>query len=286
MSICTSGQDSRPSRPSRPPKTSKRGGSRKKGPVKKTRTIEYIKVPKHWFSEPLHHAMRTVVRPPTKKTRRKELVIDMHVPLPTFIDLMNPMDTGDMSGFEWVDETKTELKPTADKKTLQEYIYTIKKPELCDKFMRLQDRETPRRMRKEGGLVLCRRGLGCARLHLSAKAEARGERTDLLASVTGNIIVKCKVPKEERAMPHLQLKLKVSTLNKNGHIEWATLFADRTAAALRKQMEAHLRSMIQNSDYPTLSTTTAGVLTLQTTSVRPQPLALMPPTTTHATNDA
>ena len=54
---------------------------------KAARIIEYISVPKHWFVEPLHHAMKTVVRPPTKKTRRKELNIDMKMPKQIFIEL-------------------------------------------------------------------------------------------------------------------------------------------------------------------------------------------------------
>ena len=106
-------------------------------------------------------------------------------------------------------------------------------------------------------------------------AEARGERTDLLAQVTGNVSVECKVPKEERAMPLLRIVFKVSTLNKTGHIEWATNFGARTAATLRNQMQQHLRTMINNQEYPTLSSS-EEVLTLQTDCVRP--LALMPPT--------
>ena len=80
----------------------------------------------------------------------------------------------------------------------------------------------------------------------------RGERTDLLAQVTGNVTVTLKVPKKERAMPFLRIKLKVSTLKK-GHVEWATAFGAKTAAALRKQMEAHFAQMIEDPEYPTLS---------------------------------
>ena len=267
------------SRPARRPKARKSGGSVKKAAKKARppRQIEYISVPKHWFSEPLHHSMKTTVRPPTKKTRRKELTIETHLPLPIFLDLMKPMETGEMVGFEWEDEDKTKLVPTKDAKSFLQYKYTIAKPSAVDKFWRLHETEKPRRMRKGGKLVVCRRGLGSSRLHLSAAAEERGERTDLLAQVTGNVTVTCKVPKEERAMPYLRIAFKVSTLDKTGHIEWATIFTDRTAAALRKQMETHLRSMIENPDYPTLSMPTEEVLTQQTTSVRPVALALMPP---------
>jgi hypothetical protein len=217
-------------------------------------------VPKHWFADPLNHALKTVVRPPTKLSRRKELTIEIKLPLPIFIDLMKPMDDGDMAEFEWEDEKKEALKPTTDKKSYTEYKYTIAKPEKGDKFWRLQDREPLRRTRKAGKLVISRRGLGSARLHLSTAAEDRGERTDLLAQVTGNVIIRCKVPKKERVMPSLTMKLKVSTLSKYNHIEWAMTFGARTAAALRKQMQQHLKIMVDDPTYPTLTQSAAGLL--------------------------
>ena len=59
--------------------------------------IEYIKVPKHWFSDPLLHAMKTVMRPPTAVTsRRKELKLEVRVPKEIFFDLVRPLETGDM----------------------------------------------------------------------------------------------------------------------------------------------------------------------------------------------
>ena len=65
--------------------------------------IEYIKVPKHWFTEPLNQAMKTAVRPPTARTRRKELVIEQRMPMAIFIELMKPMETGDINNLEWED---------------------------------------------------------------------------------------------------------------------------------------------------------------------------------------
>ena len=50
-------------------------------------------MPKHWFSTPLHHHMKTVVRPPTARTRRKEIKIEMKIPLVIFVELMQPLDT-------------------------------------------------------------------------------------------------------------------------------------------------------------------------------------------------
>ena len=135
----------------------------------------------------------------------------------------------------------------------------------------MEDKESTHKVRKEGRLVPSRRGLGCSRLHLSTAAEERGQRTDLLASVTGKVTINLKVPKKERAMPTLRLTLKVSTLSKAGHIEWATDFEPRTAAALRKQMETHLRTMVTSEEYPTLTTESEELLTAATNSTRPEP---------------
>lgn len=270
-------QTSRPT----PARRARKGAGRPKATkTKAERKIEYISVPKHWFAEPLNHSMKTTVRPPTKKTRRKELLIDVRIPQQIFIDLMKPLDSNDVETFEWEDdETKTALKPTKDGKSFQEFNYTINKPMIVDKLWNLEERDPARRRRQSGKLVSSRRGLGSARLHLSAAAEERGERTDLLAQVTGNVTVKFKVPKKERAMPTLRMQFKVSTLSHRGHIEWATNFAPRTAAALRKQMQEHLRAMVESEEYPTLSTNDGTLLAASSEAVRPQPAlrALMPP---------
>jgi hypothetical protein len=267
--------------PGRPQKARKPATPSQKKPRKAAKEIEYIKVPKHWFAEPLNSIMKKVVRPPTKRSRRKELEINLRIPMEIFVDLMKPMDTGDMEKFEWEDAQKTKLKPTKETKGLQHFSYMISKPEKVDKFWRLQEREPVRRKRKDGALVPYRRGLGSSRLHLSSAAEERGERTDLLAQVTGNVTVALKVPTKERAMPYLKMGLKVSTLNKFGHTEWGTAFGARTAAALRKQMEHHLRTMVEDPLYPTLTQGAAGMLMGPgTNSVRPlalPPLALPPP---------
>ena len=86
----------RPSRPRRAKKAAVPGKSTKEKKKKQERKIEYILVPKHWFQDPLNHAMKTAVRPPTKLTRRKELSINLKIPEPVFIELMKPMDDGDM----------------------------------------------------------------------------------------------------------------------------------------------------------------------------------------------
>ena len=156
----------------------------------------------------------------------------------------------------------------------QVQVYEIKKPSLVDQLWRLQDTEPARRMRKDGVLVPRRRGLGSSRLHLSSAAEERGERTDLLSQVTGIVTVELKVPAKQRTMPQLTMLFSVSTLNKTGHIDWAKSFAPRTAAALRKQMETHLRSMVESAEYPTLTEShDEELLAVATDSVLPPPPA-------------
>jgi hypothetical protein len=196
-SFACSDQDSTPTKT---PKTRKARKGAKKGrkpSTKAAQVIEYISVPKHWFTKLLHHKIKTAIRPLTKSTRRKEQLLEMRIPQQIFVDLMKPMDTGDMDKFEWVDESKSSLKPTDDKPSYEEFKYEIKSPSLNDKFFRLEDKESTHKVRKEGRLVPSRWGLGCSRLHLSTAAEERGERTDLLAAVTGVVTVYFKVPKKE-----------------------------------------------------------------------------------------
>lgn len=53
-----------------------------------------------------------------------------------FVDLMKPMETGDMDNFEWVDAEKTALKPTKDnRKAFTEYSYTIARPDKVPRFI-------------------------------------------------------------------------------------------------------------------------------------------------------
>ena len=215
--------------------------------------IEYISVPKHWFTDPLNHAMTTSVRPPTKLTRRKQQKIELRVPEDIFIELMQPVETGTIPDFKWIDETKKGLTPTSDRKTFLKYDYTIGKPHIIDAIWRLDEVEKKQRARRtRAGGADCR-GHGSSRLHLSAAAALRGELSDLLSQVTGNVIMNFKVPKQSRAMPTLVIKFSVSTMDKNGNIEWANTYSAPTAAGLRNRMHHHLNWMKQSSQHPTLA---------------------------------
>ena len=268
-------QNNRPTARRSTPRSGNPRKTTKKGVTKKpVRVIEYIKVPKHWFTDQLNHSMKTVVRPPTARTRRKQQTIELRMPEQIFIDLLKPIDECNIAGMEWSTEEKLELKPTLDRKTFKEYKYIVKKPATLDELWRLEKNEVAplkRKKNKQGEIVAFRRGKGCARLHLSAAAAERGQLTDLLAQVTGNVIVKLKVPKLERVMPTFWLTFGVSTLNQSGDVIWANKYESKTAIVLKKRMRQHLKEMIEDPEYPTLDAMRPA-LTMGGEAVREHPV--------------
>ena len=247
--------------------------------------IEYISVPKHWFQDPLNHSMAVMVRPPTALTRRKQLTLEIKVPQQIFFDLVQPLETSDVDGFEWLDAQKSALKPTEVKKSFSLYKYTLSKPSLVDKVWQLQSQDEKRaRPTKKGKTLPFRRGHGCAKLHLSQAAARRGARTSLMSQVTGNVVMQLKVPAKERVMPTLTMKFAVSTMDEQGNIEWASTYGAKTAAALRKQMQHHLSCMRKDPEYPTLDHMhlTGG---LDAIRVQAPQRVLLPPAPTTASSD-
>ena len=63
--------------------------------------------------------MKTVVRPPTARTRRKQQT-DVGAE-EIFVDLLKPIDPSCITAMEWTTEEKLELKPTLDKPTYKDY---------------------------------------------------------------------------------------------------------------------------------------------------------------------
>ena len=239
--------------------TTRRGG---RSPPLPPRVVEYIKVPKHWFTDPLQSAMSTTVRPPTAMTRRKQLKIEMKVPEDIFLDMMQPFNDDDMKDFQWITGSERRaLQPTKVTQAYKLYKYVIKKPSLVDKLWRLEENEAPRKAaRTKGGqLVPYRRGHGSSKLHLSQAAAKRGELTNLIAGVTGNVVIQLKVSNMLRAMPLLTLQYAISSMDKRGHILWPTTYEVRTAAALRKQLRFHLKTMMESDEYPTLEQMTPSL---------------------------
>ena len=267
------------------PRKKKKSGGRLKKTATPARIIEYISVPIHWFSDPLNRSMKTVVRPPTKLTRRKQQTIELKIPLKVFVNPMRPFNDGELSGLAWQDTNKTELKPTKEYKTFLEYKYTVTKPSMIDRLWRLNGQEPaerPGKKRDKSGVIIpYRRGHGGSRLHLSKAAAERGERSDLISQVTGNVTLKLKAPRWERAMPTIRLTMATSSMDQNGHVLWANNYSDKTAAALRKQMRHHLTEMINDPEYPTL-THMESALTLTSDTFPPPPTTTTEyPTLTH-----
>ena len=160
------------------------------------RKTEYISVPKHWFTDPLNHSMKTSVRPPTARTQRKELKIEMKMPEIVFLDMMRPFENGSLKGFTWLKADKKALKPTKIMPTFKEYKYELTSPGQLDTLWRLQDHEpVVKKRNRDGQIVSFRRGHGASRLHLSHAGAERGERTDLLSAIVGKTTVTLKVPK-------------------------------------------------------------------------------------------
>lgn len=76
---------------------------------------EMVSVPLSWFLEPVRNKMRKLVRPPTARTRRKQLVIKERVPIQVLWKMLEPFESGSISGLEWEDpEDDDEYAPTPE----------------------------------------------------------------------------------------------------------------------------------------------------------------------------
>lgn len=231
-------------------------------------TEEMISVPLRWFWDKLHQSMKVVVRPPTAKTRRKEVLIKQQVPIEVFYKLLSQFSTGEIEGLVWEATTsgKEIVKPTKSTTRTHVYEYNFKKGVATDKLWRLEETDRPKKN------TAFKRGAGSARLHLSDAAGERGVTTNLLAMVCGRVKIKLKQPKRMRFMPTLELTAFVLTMDQAAHIIWPVEFDDvQYRAALRKQAKALLGKMIADPLYPTSSQMQQSVTMAGTASTRPPP---------------
>jgi hypothetical protein len=153
------------------------------------RSVEYIRVPKCWFGDAVSSAMVKSVRPPTSKTRRKRIVLKKKVPAQIFWDLLAPFESNEIEGLVWNVGRTAAQNPTKATAAHLQYHYHIRKPGHVDRLWRLEERE----LEKANAKRIRRRGHGAAKLHLSLASQERGERSNLLAQVTGNISAKLTV---------------------------------------------------------------------------------------------
>ena len=199
----------------------RRGGRAAKPPIPRT------SVPRHWYDWPLRRALRTTIRPPTARTRRRLVEVRVTAPRETFDDFMAPLQEGEAEGV--VRDEAGALLPTKENASTAYFNYTIYRPMVVDRLLKLEAADegagahASERAAKRKGAWL--RGLGCARLSLAAGAHRKGKLGETLSMAAGNLVVEYRLPKRERAPPTLVLRYFVLTMDATGHIEWPVRFS-------------------------------------------------------------
>lgn len=203
-----------------------------------------VSLPLAAFVLPLRKALQKSVRPPTARTRRRQRVVQLPLPMEGFAHLLRGFNTGEIEHLEWSDDsTRQALTPTRTTKGFREYQYWLRKPDHLNRFWQMQmwDRPIPG--------TPWRRGIGAQTLHLSQAAGRRGLNSLIVSSVTGNVSIRLREPLES-AMPTVRIVFTVLTMDRN-HVLWAQDFEDRTRAALRRMAVAGREQMILDPLYPT-----------------------------------
>ena len=206
-----------------------------------------VALPLEWFILPARQALAKAIRPPTARTRRKQRTIEYQIPLAAFHHFLRNFDTGELDGLEWLNDEKTALKPTDEKKTFKQYQYKLTMPSQLNKFweMELWDKQV------QG--TKWRRGIGAQRLFLSQAAGQRGNTSMLTSSACGNVAVRLREPIPPSKMPTMRIVFSVLTLRPSNSILYNQTYAPRTKAALRNLVTSGLRRMVAHPDYPTTS---------------------------------
>ena len=166
------------------------------------------------------------------------------------------------------------LVPTKMTQRTHTFQYLIKRGSVSDRLFRLQDRET------RSSSAQPKRGVGCARVRLTAASQRRGGVPQTLSMVCGNVLVKYVVPLSQSRPPQLTLVFGVLTMDKAGHITFPKDFDAHTEAALRMQARVLLQQMMTDPLNPA-DATMAPALTGTGRSVRLTPpqrqLVVVPP---------
>ena len=230
-----------------------------------------------------------MVRPPTARTRRKQLKLVAQLPLHLVQEFLRPLQPEDAQGV--VRDANGNLEPTKQSAGLLRFSYTIRKGSVSDRLFAFQNFDLQSRLGKskrpraaKPPAYAFKRGSGAARLQLKRAAQKRGEMARLVSMIVGNVIVNVKVPKHLGAMPTITLLLFVATMDETGHVNWPTNFDPRAKAALRKQFVAQLQTMLADDAYPTASAMqhalTGGGDSVRTPPPQRRLLALPAPATT------
>ena len=100
-----------------------------------------ITVPLNWFWDVFRGNMTKLVRPPTAKTRRKEMLIKEKVPMDVVYKLLEVFETDEIPGLKWEEDSTGArvLKPTKGTTRSLWYEYNFKKGPTTDKLWRIQE---------------------------------------------------------------------------------------------------------------------------------------------------
>ena len=93
-------------------------------------------MPLSWFLKPLEQSIKTVVRPCTALTRRKELTVEHRLPREAFEAFMEPLTSGDAEGLARDPQTNM-LVPTRKTAALRFFEYTIRRGSVSDRLFHL-----------------------------------------------------------------------------------------------------------------------------------------------------
>lgn len=201
-----------------------------------------VETPLAWFVEPIRLQIRRAIRPPTATTRRRQKVIEAKIPFEAFHHMLMKFETGELTGLNWV---AGRLQPTRDAPGFLEYEYHLRQPAQLNKFFELQQWDQV----IDG--TQWKRGWGAQQLHLSQAAGRRGARSLLVSSVSGNVALRLRAPKENRQMPTLRLVFSVMTMDEHNHVLWMQDYEQATKAALRNLTRAGRVGMVSDPLFPT-----------------------------------
>ena len=91
--------------------------------------------------DPLHNALKKLVRPPTALRRRKTIVIKMNMPLEVFEEFLSPLQEIDAGGL--LRALDNSLIPTSTTSALRKYEYIVKKGSVTDRLFQLDALDPP-----------------------------------------------------------------------------------------------------------------------------------------------
>ena len=237
----------------------------------------FSQYPDRWFRDEYREKLFKMVRPITATTRRMQQRVVCRLPEHLVKEWLGDLKPADAVGVERGSDGS--LVPTKETASLLRFNYTLRRGSVSDKVFSFQSDNLKSRLGRSAKPRAARtprypfkRGLGCAKLILKRAAQKRGKLARLLSMVVGNVLIKVKVPKFQRLMPTVEILAFVATMDHNGHINWPTAFEAAARAQLRTQFRSHLRTMLDDPNYPVDPVMEAAMTGTGTDSVRAVPV--------------